>query len=300
MRRSPRDAGRVVALEAELDQQRAAISALAAVVARAAEGDLEARAPHLGDHPELEVLRGGVNRLLDVVDAFVRESQATLTAAAEGRYHRRFLQQGMPGAMREGAAQIDAGRASMQEWSAKLAAQVAARAEFAETAMAASERVTADLGEVGESTAQLVTSTAAAVTEAREARTTMHQLEKSSAATSEAVALISKVAAQTRMLALNATIEAARAGEAGRGFAVVAHEVRSLADETASSASTIGAQMETAIDAAGDAATAIDRIAELIGEMGEQADVIATATGDGSNLSWMARSLHEQIGQFAR
>ncbi len=280
-------------------EQYAVAQEFAEVVARAAEGDLEVRVPPLGDTPELESLRGSVNRLLDVVDAFVRESQAALAAAAEGRFHRRFLTQGMPGAFREAAARIDAGRASMQENAERLAEQVTARTEFASSAIEASAQVTVDLSEVADSTAGLAASTSTAVSRAQDALETVRQLEESSAATSEAVALISKVTAQTRMLALNATIEAARAGDAGRGFAVVAHEVRTLADETARSATSIGRQMDAAIAAAADAARAIDAIAALIDEMDERVGVIAAATGEGSNLSWMANSLREQIGQFA-
>lgn len=301
MRRSPRqdDAARIAELEAEVARHRAAQAALAAVVEQAAAGQLEARVPDLGADPQHAALRAGVNRMLDVVDAFVRESQAALTAAAAGRYHRRFLQQGMPGTFRESAVRIDAGRASMEQGARHLAEQVTARTEFAESAIASSAQVTTDLSEVATSTGSLATSTAAAVAEARAALETMRQLEQSSAATAEAVTLISKVAAQTRMLALNATIEAARAGDAGRGFAVVAHEVRTLADETARSATTISTQMGEAIDSAKDAATTIDRIATLVHEMDEQVGVIATATGETSNLAWMSRSLREQIGTFA-
>ena len=53
---------------------------------------------------------------------------------------------------------------------------------------------------------------------------------------SEAVEIITDIAEQTNLLSLNASIEAARAGEQGRGFAVVADQIRSLAEQSGSSA----------------------------------------------------------------
>jgi methyl-accepting chemotaxis protein len=61
------------------------------------------------------------------------------------------------------------------------------------------------------------------------------------------VGLITDLANQTNLLALNAAIEAARAGDAGRGFAVVATEVKSLAQESRTSAEHI-AEMIGALD----------------------------------------------------
>lgn len=56
---------------------------------------------------------------------------------------------------------------------------------------------------------------------------------------SNMVQAISEIAEQTNLLSLNAAIEAARAGEEGKGFAVVAEEVRTLAEESSASASSI-------------------------------------------------------------
>ena len=57
-------------------------------------------------------------------------------------------------------------------------------------------------------------------------------LEKLEANNADVIA----ISDQTNLLALNASIEAARAGEAGRGFAVVANEIKSLAENSKTTA----------------------------------------------------------------
>ncbi|MGI5175807.1 HAMP domain-containing protein [Dactylosporangium sp. CA-152071] len=95
---------------------------LAAVCRAVAGGDLEARVPVVGHDPDAAAAADAVNQLIDVVDAFVRESTASLTAAAEGRYHRRFLPGGMRGAFGLGAATINRATDRMRAAAEDLAA----------------------------------------------------------------------------------------------------------------------------------------------------------------------------------
>lgn len=60
-----------------------AMATVTEVVSRIADGDFEVRVPPLGDDPATVKLRGSINRMLDVMDAFVRESVAALASANE-------------------------------------------------------------------------------------------------------------------------------------------------------------------------------------------------------------------------
>jgi len=75
--------------------------------------------------------------------------------------------------------------------------------------------------------------------------------EKNASETKSIVSAIQKIAFQTNILALNAAIEAARAGQHGKGFAVVAEEVRSLAGQSASSASQIELKLKVIQESSG-------------------------------------------------
>lgn len=288
------------------DGTSAALEAIAAFCERIAAGDLEGRLPALGDDPAVQRARASLNRLADLVDAYVRESQASLTAAGEGRFHRRFLRRGMPGAFREGAARIDGARADLERAAGRTARDQAERADLAERMVAVAERVAESAQRLASSAAALGAAAEQATSAARDSRATVRELADTSAQIDEAAGLVKAIASRTRLLALNATIEAARAGEAGRGFAVVAQEVRALADDSAGRSDDIARQVAEAQAVAEQAGRAIGRIDEIVAGMSGQVEAVAAAAGGGAatgapapGLAELAEQLREEITAFA-
>lgn len=89
--------------------------------------------------------------------------------------------------------------------------------------------------------------------------------------------VIQDIAEQTNLLALNATIEAAQAGEAGKGFAVVATEVKELANQTAEATDGIRERVLAMQECATQTVTAMANIDEVIQNVRNASDTIATA-----------------------
>lgn len=278
---------------------------LTAIAARAAAGDLEARVPHLGDAPALVALRAAFNHQLDMTDAFVRDASATLIAASEGRFHRQFLLGGTQGAFRSGARVINTARRASAEAAAGLEQAAAMRNALADelesTVLSASAQVSAGAASAGAGAAELARTARDAVEEAQRAVATVGSLREASSRIEEAVKLIEKVAAQTRLLSLNATIEAERAGEAGRGFAVVAEEVKRLAEQAAQSNAVIAAQVAGSQQATAEAVAVIEGVAVRIEGMdAEVAAITEAVSGDGATtgLSQVAGLLQQQVSGF--
>jgi methyl-accepting chemotaxis protein len=163
-----------------------------------------------------------------------------------------------------------------------------------QTVASATEELASSISEIGRQVAQSTEIAARAVDNARRTGDTARSLAEGAQKIGDVVTLIQSIAAQTNLLALNATIEAARAGDAGRGFAVVASEVKSLAGQTAKATTEISEQIAAIQTASDQTVTAIQNVANVIGEIDQIGTAIAAAIEEqGSATKEISRSVQE-------
>ena len=204
------------------------------VCREAARGNLEVRLLHIDHGHPLAPLLLAINHLLDMTDAFVRESTASLESAAKGRFFRRVMLNGMLGAFRSASRAINGATRQMDERTKELEAARARRRR---------------LGDEFARTLEVVSG----LTEASQK---IEGLSK----------VIKSIANQTNLLALNAAVEAARVGDAGRGFAVVAGEVKRLSQQASDATRQIETQLANIHEASRAAMAAITQVRETMTE----------------------------------
>nr|WP_298690306.1 methyl-accepting chemotaxis protein [uncultured Dongia sp.] len=98
-----------------LHRARVGVKDAVRVCENAFHGNLEARILAPRDGGELGALQANTDNMLDIVDAFVRESAASMEYASQGKTFRKVLTRGLPGAFKNGAETINAGTASMDQ-----------------------------------------------------------------------------------------------------------------------------------------------------------------------------------------
>lgn len=106
-------------------------SRAAAVAVAAAKGDLEPRILNVDVDGDLGDMLHGINRMLDITDAFVRESGASLTYAANGKHFRKVLERGMLGSFGRTCGIINRASDRMAESDSKLVQAQEQRRELA-------------------------------------------------------------------------------------------------------------------------------------------------------------------------
>ena len=85
------------------------------VCEQAGQGNLEPRILYITGESDLSRLLHGINNLLDLTDAYVRESGACLESAAKGKFFRKIMVRGMLGAFKKAAGLCNAATDEMAQ-----------------------------------------------------------------------------------------------------------------------------------------------------------------------------------------
>ena len=249
------------------------VDSLLEVVSSAAEGDLTREVPVTGDDAIGQV-GAGLAQLLDDLRERITSIGASADRLANSSDSFSSVSQQLSATAEDASEQAEAAAAGAEEVSISV-----------ESVSAGVEEMTASIREIAKSATEAARVASAAVDMAGNANSTMSSLNESSAEIGNVVRVITSIAQQTKLLALNATIEAARAGDAGKGFAVVANEVKELAKETARATEDIESKVSAIQASTQGAVSDLARIGDIIGQISDLQNTIATAVEEQSATS---------------
>ncbi len=103
------------------DKKGNAITRARKVCDEIASGNFEARITNITEKGEVGEMLHSINRMIDRMDAYIRESHACMNAVSEGKYYRLIIERGLVGDYKNAARSINTATHSIQEHSNSFA-----------------------------------------------------------------------------------------------------------------------------------------------------------------------------------
>jgi methyl-accepting chemotaxis protein len=262
------------------------------------EGDLTARL-QVDTQDEIGQLSSRFNEFMDKLHTMIKDIIGGIETLSSSSTELSAISQQLSANSDQTAGKSETVATAAEEMSTNMGSVSAAMEETStNTTMVASaaEEMTATIDEIAKNAEKARTVSDQAVQQTDEASEQMSHLGQAAEAIGKVTEAITEISEQTNLLALNATIEAARAGEAGKGFAVVANEIKELAKQTAEATLDIRSQIGGIQGTTASTVGSIKKIADVIGQVSDGVDTIATAVEEQSAAT---KEIAENISQIS-
>jgi len=296
---------------------------VAALIAKASTGDLEARLDADALEGFYRELGHSINQLLETSSQAVNEIGALLARVAQGDLSATVVSeyQGSLGRLRndanatvlqlrelvrriqESTEAINTAAQEIASGNTDLSSRTEEQASSLEETASSMEELTGTVKQNADNareanqladSAQVVAERGGQVVE--QVVQTMGAIHHSSSKIADIIGVIDGIAFQTNILALNAAVEAARAGEQGRGFAVVATEVRNLAQRSAGAAKEIKGLISDSVEKVEAGSKLVDQAGRTMEEVVSSIKKVARIMGDIAEASREQSAGIEQVG----